>query len=107
MIGECAHVQGKFFDAAPILFEGAPTADIMTKLEAKGIDRKAMDACLALESTKVAVGKDIKAGLDAKIQGTPALFLNGAQVGGALPKDKLMQLIDGAKAVYQKSTHKP
>ena len=108
MIGECAHQQGKFFEAATVLFEGAPTPDIMTKLEAKGIDRKAIDACLTSESTKLAVGKDVKAGLDAKIQGTPALFLNGAQVGGALPKDKLMPLIDGAKAVYQKkSTQQP
>ena len=108
MIGECAHQQGKFFEAATVLFEGAPTPDIMTKLEAKGLDRKAIDACLTSESTKLAVGKDVKAGLDAKIQGTPALFLNGAQVGGALPKDKLMPLIDGAKAVYQKkSTQQP
>lgn len=107
MIGECAHQQGKFFEAAPILFEGAPTPDIKSKLMTKGVDLVALDTCLAAESTKVAVGKDIKAGLDAKIQGTPALFLNGAQVGGALPKDKLMQLIDGAKAVFQKSTHQP
>lgn len=96
-IGECAHRQGRFFDAAPLLFEALATPELMAKLAEKGFDRNALEACVKDDKVTAQLQSDIKAGIAAKIEGTPAVFLNGAQVGGALPKDKLLELIDLAK----------
>ena len=102
-IGECAFRQGKFFEAAPLLFEVLPPDELTTKLADKGIDTSALAICMKDETVAARVLSDIKAGLGAKIEGTPAVFLNGALVGGALPKDKLNELIDLAKKAMPKA----
>jgi len=103
-IGECAHLQGgRFFEAAPFLFEGLATPELMTKLAAAGFDRPALEACVKDGKASAQLQSDIKVGIAAKIEGTPAVFLNGAQIGGALPKDKLLELIDLAKSAMPKA----
>lgn len=106
-IGECAHRQGKFFEAAPILFEGLSSDEALKKLATKGIDLGAIETCLKDPTTEAQLKSDIKAGIAAKIEGTPAVFLNGALVGGALPKDKLNELIDLAKKALPKAATQP
>ena len=53
--------------------------------------------CVDLVAALDSLCADIEAGLAAQISGTPAVFLNGVLIGGALPKDKLIPLIDKAK----------
>lgn len=96
VIGECAHRQGHFYDAAGPIFAAAPTAELLAQLADKGLDKGKLEACIADGGALEQVKKDIQAGIAAKITGTPAVFLNGALVGGALPKDKLLELIDVA-----------
>ncbi len=97
LIGECAHAQGRFFDVAPLLFEDHPTPTLLDKIGALGLDRKALEACTRDPQALARVKGDIEMGLAAEIGGTPAVFLNGVLVGGAVPKDKLNGLIDAAK----------
>jgi len=96
-LGECAHLQGRFFEAAPLIFEAAPLPELLDKLAAKGFDKGALEACMKDTKTLARISADIRAGIGAKIQGTPAVYLNGVLIGGAVPKDKLVELIDRAK----------
>lgn len=106
-VGECAHAQGRFFEVAPLLFQGLELPALLDHLGQKGLDRAALETCLTAESTLARVREDVKAGLSAKIEGTPAVFLNGVQVGGALPKDKLVELIERAKQAKPLSHPEP
>lgn len=106
-VGECAHVQGRFFEIAPLLFEGHALPALLDKLAARGLDRPALEACMADDAATQRVRKDIEAGLSVKIGGTPAVFLNGVMVGGALPKDKLVELIERAKQARPLSQPRP
>jgi protein-disulfide isomerase len=96
-MGECAHAQGRFFDVAPLLFNGLPSDALLEALEDKGLDRKALEACMNDGAALARVRGDIEAGIQAEIVGTPALFLNGVLIGGAVPKDKLMSVLDQAR----------
>ena len=102
VIAECAHRQGRFYDAAGPVFAAPPTPELLDQLAAKGIDKAKLEACVADGGALEQVRKDIQAGIAAKITGTPAVFMNGALIGGALPKDKLLELIDvAARAASQ------
>lgn len=106
-IGECAHAQGRFFEVAPLLFEGHPLPALLDLITGKGLDRAALEACMSAETTAARLRQDIQAGLAIKIGGTPAVFLNGVMVGGALPKDKLVELIENARQAKPIAPPKP
>ncbi|MBP9865638.1 MAG: thioredoxin domain-containing protein [Candidatus Omnitrophica bacterium] len=97
---ECAFQQGKFWEFHKELFAnmGADKSDTGLKAMAAklGLDAGKFDQCLAGSSAKDWVKKDLAAGQAAGVQGTPAVFVNGQLISGAVPYDQFKQAIDGA-----------
>jgi len=86
---ECAHEQGKFWEYHDKLFLAPGQAgDDATRIrlaEEAGLDKKKFEKCLAGGKYKDLIQKEIKAGNEAGVRGTPAIFVNGSLVSGAQP----------------------
>ncbi|MCC6624396.1 MAG: thioredoxin domain-containing protein [Deltaproteobacteria bacterium] len=95
-IAECARRQGRFFEAAGVLFDagGTERGTLLDALTAVGVKRAELDQCLADPAALTAVKGDIEQGITAGIQGTPAVFMNGIEVGGARPLEFFEAIID-------------
>jgi len=104
-LAECARRQGRFYEAAAVLFDagGTERATLLDALGAVGVKRPELDACLADPSALAAVKADIEQGLTAGIQGTPAVFMNGIEVGGARPLEFFQVIIDKHLAATSKT----
>lgn len=93
----CAQAQGKFWAYHDALFANQSKLDV-PGLEATakklGLDQKAFDSCLKSAKFKAAINQDVKAGLDAGVQGTPAFFINGEFLSGAKPEAEFARVID-------------
>jgi protein-disulfide isomerase len=61
------------------------------------IDAAAMEQCIASPETDAAIRAQAKAGVDAKIRGTPAFFVNGKP----LERAQLIPVLNAAKASLQ------
>jgi len=59
-----------------------------------GLDGAKFDACLDGGKFTQRVQDDFKAGQDAGVSGTPAFFINGRPLSGAVPIEKFKELID-------------
>jgi protein-disulfide isomerase len=93
----CANDQGKFWQLHDAMFsnQGALAVD---QLKAKAVELglKADDFNKCLDSgAKVAVIEaDKKAGSEAGVNGTPAMFINGRFLNGAVPLEQVTTVID-------------
>ena len=59
------------------------------------LDSSALDACLARQD-QTPVRNSMKIADSLKIEGAPALFVEGERIGGALPQDEVWMVIDRA-----------
>jgi len=93
----CAADQGKFWEYHDVLFKNQKKLD-PTDLKAfaseVGIDGQKFGQCLESGDKKKAVDADQQAGLAAGVGGTPAFFINGIFLNGALPIDEFKKVID-------------
>ncbi len=99
--GQCANDQGKFWAMHDWMFDNQQNLDVdALKNAAKtlGIDSAKFDACLTSGQHAAEVKKNIKEGQEAGVRGTPAFFVNGTFLSGALPLDKFSAEIDRALA---------
>lgn len=100
---ECASAQGKFWEMHDKIFE-ANAAGAMSvqkwKDSAKelGLDTTKFNKCLDGGEMASVVAKDQQEGTDAGVSGTPATFVNGQMVEGAVPYATFEQIVkqDGA-----------
>lgn len=96
-IAECGHRQGLFFETASLLFDAGatPQGELIGRVVAAvpKLDRARLEACLAGDEALAAVKRDVQQGLEAGIRGTPSVFINGRQIGGAVPRPELDRLI--------------
>jgi protein-disulfide isomerase len=96
---ECAAEQGKFWEMHDKIF-AANTAGTMSvakwKEEAKNLKLNTSKFNDCLDSGKYAdkISQMAAGGSAAGVEGTPATFVNGELVSGALPLDQFKQLID-------------
>lgn len=101
---ECANVQGKFWEMHDQLFLLGESAaglsiDGMKKLAADlKLDTNKFNNCLDKGETAGVVNKMYQDGTAAGVSGTPANFVNGQVLEGALPLDSFKQVIDAALA---------
>jgi protein-disulfide isomerase len=97
VLAECAHRQGFFFETAAMLFDAdeVPKDEILSRVAAidPKIDRAKLESCINSDDALGAVKRDVQQGLTAEIRGTPSVFMNGKQIGGAVPRDELNRLI--------------
>lgn len=101
LASECAGAQGKFFEYMNQLYTNQATLgdELYTSLASDiGLDVSSFTACYEAQTYGAAVDADLQSGLDAGVDGTPATFVNGTRMSGALPFDSFKQVIDAALA---------
>ena len=93
----CAHDQGKFWQMHDLMFEEQDKLDVAalkdkaTRLE---LDTQQFAQCLDAGKYQEQVQQDVRAGVQAGVGGTPAVFINGRFLNGAQPFEALAQVID-------------
>lgn len=93
----CANEQGKFWEMHDAMFKdqaGLAVDALKTKAASLGMDAKAFGECLDNGKESGAVQTDIKAGTEVGVSGTPAMFINGRMLSGAVPIERLSEVID-------------
>ena len=107
--GECADEQGKFwlmhdkiFDEQDVLGQGTitdfTTSDIKRWARGIGLEGAKFDECLDSGKYAEEVAQDLRDGQNAGVQGTPATFVNGRLISGAVPISVFEQAIEGELA---------
>jgi protein-disulfide isomerase len=108
LASECASEQGKFWEFADAMFAGQ-TANLeadaasATAFETKtakdlGLNMTKYNDCVSSKKYQAVVDSDAASGDDAGVTGTPATFINGTMVSGAVPYATLKQMVDTAIA---------
>jgi protein-disulfide isomerase len=93
----CAGDQGKFWEYHDLLFKNQrklEVADLKTYAASAGLDATKFDQCLASGDKKKVVDHDMEAGQAAGVNGTPAFFINGVFLNGAMPIEEFKKVID-------------
>ena len=94
---ECAADQGKFWEYADLLYESQadlpnePYSDLATKV---GLDISAFEDCLDSGKHSSKVTAQFQQGVQDGVKGTPGGFINGVEIGGAVPLETIQAMID-------------
>jgi protein-disulfide isomerase/copper chaperone CopZ len=96
---ECADEQGKFWEYHDKLFENLATsgyslANFKQWAKDLGLNINKFNNCLDFGKYTSKVQTDYQEGLQKGVKGTPATFVNGQLVSGALPYESFKQIID-------------
>lgn len=94
---QCANDQGKFWEMHDKLFQNqqALKDDDLKKYGAElGLDTAKYEECLTTNKYKAEVDADKGAGEAVGVSGTPAFFVNGRFLNGALPFEQFKEAID-------------
>jgi len=93
----CALDQGKFWELHDAMFGNQAELGV-DQLKAKaaslGLNADKFNKCLDSGEKAAAIQADIKAGSAAGVSGTPAMFINGRFINGAVPIDNITTVID-------------
>lgn len=95
---ECAAEQGKFWEFGDALFTNQDSlGDSLYKKTAEdlGLDMSKFNDCLTAGKYTSKVRDQASGGSAAGVRGTPASFINGQLVSGAVPYETLKSVIDG------------
>jgi protein-disulfide isomerase len=106
----CAADQGRFWEMHDKLFGASPKLDVAELKRYAGelaLDAAAFDACLDSGRQAASVKADVDAANAYGVNSTPAFFINGRLISGALPFERFAEVIDdeleraGARAAAQ------
>ena len=93
----CAHEQGKFWEMHDAMFQNQQALGV-DQLKAKatelGLKGDQFGQCLDSGKYAAQVKADLDAGAQAGVSGTPAMFINGRFINGAVPIDQITEVID-------------
>jgi len=93
----CANEQGKFWEMHDGMFanqQALDAAQLKTTAAGLGLDAQAFNECLDSGRYADEVAADGAAGSAAGVSGTPALFVNGRFIAGAVPLDDITAIVD-------------
>ncbi len=93
----CAQDQGKFWEMHDKLFsnqQALKVEDLKKYAADLGLDTARFNECLDSGKKKDLIEKDKAAGEKAGVSGTPAFFINGVALSGAVPADDFKTIID-------------
>lgn len=92
----CAQEQGKFWEMAESLFAGDISSPdtINAQAQTLGLDMTKFAQCLKDPATTQVIEADKAYGQSLGISGTPAFYVNGLQIVGALPVEVFEKVID-------------
>ncbi|MDP1829944.1 MAG: thioredoxin domain-containing protein [Archangium sp.] len=96
----CADEQGRFWELHDALFESQELDVDALKMQAKqaGVDETKFASCLDSGRTAALVKRDVAAGQQVGVSGTPAFFINGFMLSGAQPEEAFRKVIDAELA---------
>lgn len=101
LAAECAHEQGKFWEYHDLLFANQAQLDepsLRDYAAQVGLDTGSFDECLSSQKYLEEVQKDYSDGASYGVSGTPAFFVNGHLISGAMPLAAFEQAVDQALA---------
>lgn len=97
----CANEQGKFWEVHDIMFnnqklmEAGNTPGLKAAaLTVSGLNSAKFEACVAGDKYQAQYNKETQEGQTAGVQGTPAFFINGQLVEGAVPYSQIKAVIE-------------
>jgi len=93
----CADAQGKFWEMHDVMFEEQKSLGVdqlKEKAARLGLDAEAFGACLDSDEYAEAVAADLRSGASMGVTGTPAMFINGRFLNGAVPYEQLAAIVD-------------
>lgn len=106
---ECAAIQKKelfwklysnFFEKQAEINPDNVKSKAIEWLSKDNIDKKKFEKCYDNKETKAKIEKDKQEGMSLGVSGTPAFFINGIFIGGAVPAQKFEEIIE-----YELSEH--
>jgi protein-disulfide isomerase len=99
-----AAAQGKFWAMHDLLFENRTKMkrdDVVAHAKGLGLDVAKFEAALDDPATAERVKADKALGLAAGVRGTPSFFVNGRPFSGALPPEKLREIVEEERTMGQ------
>lgn len=97
---ECASEQGKFWEYVDKIFANQSSLNtdyLATAAKEVGLNTSQFDSCLSSGKYASKVSSDYSLGQQAGVTGTPASFVNGELVSGAVPLETVKQKIESLK----------
>lgn len=102
----CALKQGKYWEMYSALFENQNALsdkDFITYAERIKLDKAKWQACVDKPAAELAfIDQNMQSGIRAGVTGTPAFFINGRRLSGAVPFERFKRIIDEELAKKQK-----
>lgn len=108
---ECAAEQGKFWEMHDKIFEAAANSNMgvttwQTEAKSLGLDANQFNDCLSSGKYASKIANDFAEGQVVGVQGTPATFINGELVSGAIPYDDFPnsegKMQEGIKSIIER-----
>jgi len=93
----CASDQGKFWEMHDAMFanqQALAVEQLKAKAAELGLKAEEFNSCIDSGKHAAAIQADMKEGSAAGVSGTPALFVNGRFINGAVPFDQIATVID-------------
>jgi protein-disulfide isomerase len=93
----CAGKQGKFWEVHDAIFADTTPLSLNSLraiAQRADIDSSKFEECVRSQDPNTVISADIRAGNDVAVRSTPALFLNGRFIEGAVPEEKLVSVIE-------------
>lgn len=94
----CALAQGKYWQYHDLLFanqQHLEDSDLSKFAAQLGMDQRQFDECVARKTYQPNVQRDVEDGEKLGATGTPAFFVNGIALSGAVSLSELSRVIDG------------
>jgi len=98
---ECASEQGKYWEFGDVLMENQTSLSDSFYTKVAGdlkLNMKKFNDCYASKKYQSVIDADAASGQTAGVNGTPATFINGQLVSGAVPYSTLKTMIDAELA---------
>ena len=95
----CAHAQGHFWEMHDLLYanqNAQSDADLANYATQLGLDVTQWQTCLTSAEPVDQISADLRAADSARVDGTPAFFVDGVSIVGNRPLDDFLTVIDRA-----------
>jgi protein-disulfide isomerase len=93
----CAHDQGEFWAMHDAMFADQRNLGpdgLAAMAEGIGLEMEAFRQCLSSGKYEAAVKEDLNDGLAVGVSGTPAMFVNGRMISGAVPYEQIAEVVE-------------